>query len=192
MGHEIREPPGVARVGTRLGGTARREGWDCCVLVKREPVVHAACKLRVRCLRPGTARTLRYEFKAMLAELHASVIQDKRFKNLTLDELDRALLWGCLRYRAWSDPLTMAVVSAAGCFFGGYLALNVCSGGYATPMLEALCEFAPAARPPIPSTPNSRGLAIRPFCLAEPRVAAAAAAQTRGSSTSASSGAGSS
>ena len=133
------------------------------------------------------------EFKAMLAELHASVIQDKRFKNLSLDELDRALLWGCLRYRAWSDTLTLAVVSEAGCFFGGFLALNVCSGGYATPMLEALCEFAPAARPPIPSTPNSRGLAIRPFCLAEPRVAAAAAAaQTRGSSTSASSGAGSS
>ena len=91
------------------------------------------------------------EFKDMLAELHASVIQDKRFKNLSLDELDRALLWGCLRYRAWSDKLTLAVVSEAGCFFGGFLALNVCSGGYATPMLEALCEFAPTARPPIPS-----------------------------------------
>ena len=60
MGHEIREPPGVARVGACLGGTARREGWDCYVLVKREPFVHAACKLRVRCLRTGTAHTLRY------------------------------------------------------------------------------------------------------------------------------------
>jgi hypothetical protein len=63
MGHEIREPPGVARVGTRLGGTARREGWDCYVLVKREPFLHAACKLRVRCLRPWYTSyvTIRYK-----------------------------------------------------------------------------------------------------------------------------------
>jgi hypothetical protein len=38
-------------------------------------------------------------------------------EDLSLNELDRALLWGCLRYRAWLDKLTLAVVSEAGCFF---------------------------------------------------------------------------
>jgi hypothetical protein len=83
------------------------------------------------------------EYKDMLDHLHACVKQDGRFKDISLNELDRALLWGCLRYRTWSDKLTLAVVSEAGCFFGGLMALNVCSGGYATPMLEALCALAP-------------------------------------------------
>ena len=78
-----------------------------------------------------------------MAALLKLVRTHARFKDLSINELDRALLWGCLRYRAWSPELTMAVVSQAGCFFGGLLALNVCNGGYATPMLEARCTLAP-------------------------------------------------
>ena len=85
-------------------------------------------------------------YRVMLAALLMLVRTDARFKDLSINELDRALLWGCLRYRAWSPELTMAVVSQAGCFFGGLLALNVCNGGYATPMLEAGCTLAPLLR----------------------------------------------
>ena len=101
-------------------------------------------------------------YRVMLAALLMLVRTDARFKDLSINELDRALLWGCLRYRAWSPELTMAVVSQAGCFFGGLLALNVCNGGYATPMLEARCTLAPLQhartdplpqkRVPLPST----------------------------------------
>jgi len=72
------------------------------------------------------------EFKDMLDKLHASVIQDTRFEDLSIDELDRALLWGCLRYQAWPKEVAKAVLHEAGCFFGLLLPLNVYAGGFAT------------------------------------------------------------
>jgi hypothetical protein len=72
------------------------------------------------------------EFKDMLDKLHTSVIQDTRFEELSIDELDRALLWGCLRYQAWPKEVAKAVLHEAGCFFGLLLPLNVYAGGFAT------------------------------------------------------------
>ena len=97
------------------------------------------------------------EYNAMLDELHASVILDKRFKNLSLDELDRALLWGCLRYRAWSDELTLAVVSEASCFFGAMIAINVYNGGYSDRELDGRCALGAT---PTPASPRP-SLALR-------------------------------
>ena len=79
------------------------------------------------------------EFKDMLDKLHASVTQDKRFKNLSIDELDKALLWGCLRYQAWPKEVAKAVLHEAGCFFGLLLPLNVYAGGFATAEHERKC-----------------------------------------------------
>ena len=41
-------------------------------------------------------------------------------------------------YHAWGTAVTTAVVAAAGCYYGGLLALNVMAGGYATLQLERL------------------------------------------------------
>ena len=60
----------------------------------------------------------------------------RRYGGLTVLELERALLWGGLRYHAWDTAVRTAVVTAAGCYYGGLLALNVMAGGYATLELE--------------------------------------------------------
>ena len=57
---------------------------------------------------------------------------DPRFADLPILVFERALLWGALRYRAWPDALTKAVVNVAACYFGLLLAINVKLGGYAT------------------------------------------------------------
>ena len=60
----------------------------------------------------------------------------RRYKGLTVLELERALFWGGLRFHAFKSPVLTAVVTAAGCYYGGLLALNVMAGGYATLALE--------------------------------------------------------
>jgi hypothetical protein len=40
---------------------------------------------------------------------------DQRFADLPILVFERALLWGALRYRAWPDALTKAVVNVASC-----------------------------------------------------------------------------
>ena len=55
---------------------------------------------------------------------------------LTVLELERALFWGGLRFHAFPTEVITAVVAAAGCYYGGLLALNVMAGGYATLELE--------------------------------------------------------
>ena len=97
------------------------------------------------------------EYKDMLDHLHACVKQDGRFKDISLNELDRALLWGCLRYRAWSDKLTLAVVSEAGCFFGAMIAINVYNGGYSDRELDGRCALGAT---PTPASPRP-SLALR-------------------------------
>ena len=61
---------------------------------------------------------------------------DRRYKDLTVLELERALFWGGLRFHAFPTDVITAVVAAAGCYYGGLLALNVMAGGYATLELE--------------------------------------------------------
>ena len=51
-------------------------------------------------------------------------------------ELEGALFWGGLRFHAFKTAVLTAVVAAAGCYYGGLLALNVMAGGYATLELE--------------------------------------------------------
>ena len=68
--------------------------------------------------------------------LKAVKLLDGRFADLSILAFERALLWGALRYRAWPDPLTKAVVNVAACFYGLLLAINVMSGGYATMEIE--------------------------------------------------------
>ena len=60
----------------------------------------------------------------------------RRYGGLTVLELERALLWGGLRFHAFENLVLTAVVTAAGCYYGGLLALNVMAGGYATLELE--------------------------------------------------------
>ena len=57
-------------------------------------------------------------------------------ERLTVLELERALFWGGLRFQAFETAVLTAVVAAAGCYYGGLLALNVMAGGYATLELE--------------------------------------------------------
>jgi hypothetical protein len=61
---------------------------------------------------------------------------DPRFADLPILVFERALLWGALRYRAWPDALTKAVVNVAACYYGLLLAINVKLGGYATMEIE--------------------------------------------------------
>ena len=61
---------------------------------------------------------------------------DHRFADLSILAFERALLWGALRYRAWDDAVTDAVVDRAACYYGLLLAINVKAGGYATPEHE--------------------------------------------------------
>jgi hypothetical protein len=63
---------------------------------------------------------------------------DPSFADLPVLVFERALLWGALRYRAWPDALTEAIVKVAACYYGLLLAINVMSGGYATMQTERL------------------------------------------------------
>ncbi|KOO53453.1 hypothetical protein Ctob_015176 [Chrysochromulina tobinii] len=64
----------------------------------------------------------------------------RRYNGLTVLELERALFWGGLQFQAFETAVLTAVVAAAGCYYGGLLALNVMAGGYATLKLE--CRYA--------------------------------------------------
>ena len=66
---------------------------------------------------------------------------DSTFASWSILEFERALLWGCMRFRplAWSDQLIFVVASEAACYYGGLLALNVFAGGFASLELEAAC-----------------------------------------------------
>jgi hypothetical protein len=63
---------------------------------------------------------------------------DPSFADLPVLVFERALLWCALRYRAWPDALTEAIVKVAACYYGLLLAINVMSGGYATMQAERL------------------------------------------------------
>ena len=63
------------------------------------------------------------------------------YTNLSIYELERALLWSCLRFRVWDPELTKAVCAAAACYFGVMIAINVYNGGYSDRDLDGRCAL---------------------------------------------------
>ena len=63
------------------------------------------------------------------------------YTNLSIYELERALLWSCLRFRVWDPELTKAVWAAAACYFGVMIAINVYTGGYSDRDLDGRCAL---------------------------------------------------
>ena len=112
---------------------------DCQVLVKHlksiiSPKRHGANG----CSAIGITRMYHTEeHRAQMDEsLNEVKRHDHRFADLSILAFERALLWGALRYRAWDDAVTDAVVDRAACYYGLLLAINVKAGGYATPEHE--------------------------------------------------------
>jgi len=79
------------------------------------------------------------------------------YTDLSIYELERALLWSCLRFRVWDPELTKAVCAAAACYFGAMIAINVYNGGYSDRELDGRCALGAT---PTPASPRP-SLALR-------------------------------
>ena len=112
---------------------------DCQVLVKHLKSIFSSNRHGANgCSAIGITRMYHTEeHRAQMDEFLNEVKRhDHRFADLSILAFERALLWGALRYRAWDDAVTDAVVDRAACYYGLLLAINVKAGGYATPELE--------------------------------------------------------
>ena len=112
---------------------------DCQVLVKHLKSLFSSNRHGANgCSAIGITRMYHTEeHRAQMDEFLNEVKRhDHRFADLSILAFERALLWGALRYRAWDDAVTDAVVDRAACYYGLLLAINVKAGGYATPELE--------------------------------------------------------
>ena len=112
---------------------------DCQVLVKHLKSIFSPNRHGANgCSAIGITRMYHTEeHRAQMDEFLNEVKRhDHRFADLSILAFERALLWGALRYRAWDDAVTDAVVDRAACYYGLLLAINVKAGGYATPELE--------------------------------------------------------
>ena len=112
---------------------------DCRVLVKHLKSIFSPNRHGANgCSAIGITRMYHTEeHRAQMDEFLNEVKRhDHRFADLSILAFERALLWGALRYRAWDDDVTDAVVDRAACYYGLLLAINVKAGGYATPELE--------------------------------------------------------
>ena len=122
------------------GGTIQKLHLsDCRVLVKHLKSIFSPNRHGANgCSAIGITRMYHTEeHRAQMDEFLNEVKRhDHRFADLSILAFERALLWGALRYRAWDDAVTDAVVDRAACYYGLLLAINVKAGGYATPELE--------------------------------------------------------
>ena len=112
---------------------------DCQVLVKHLKSIFSPHRHGANgCSAIGITRMYHTEeHRAQMDEFLNEVKRhDHRFADLSILAFERALLWGALRYRAWDDDVTDAVVDRAACYYGLLLAINVKAGGYATPEHE--------------------------------------------------------
>ena len=112
---------------------------DCQVLVKHLKSIFSPNRHGANgCSAIGITRMYHTEeHRAQMDEFLNEVKRhDHRFADLSILAFERALLWGALRYRAWDDDVTDAVVDRAACYYGLLLAINVKAGGYATPEHE--------------------------------------------------------
>ena len=112
---------------------------DCQVLVKHLKSIFSPNRHGANgCSAIGITRMYHTEeHRAQMDEFLNEVKRhDHRFADLSILAFERALLWGALRYRAWDDAVTDAVVDRAACYYGLLLAINVKAGGYATPEHE--------------------------------------------------------
>jgi len=111
------------------------------------------------CSERGVARKLHTpEHQAGMDELlRALKEQYDCYTDLSIYELERALLWSCLRFRVWDPELTKAVCAAAACYFGAMIAINVYNGGYSDRELDGRCALGAT---PTPASPRP-SLALR-------------------------------
>ena len=58
------------------------------------------------------------------------------WESITWLTIERALLWGCIRHRAWPPQLIAAMIRRAGCYYGIKLALHAVVCGYPTVELQ--------------------------------------------------------
>ena len=112
------------------------------------------------CSERGVARKLHTpEHQAGMDELlRALKEQYDCYTDLSIYELERALLWSCLRFRVWDPELTKAVCAAAACYFGAMIAINVYNGGYSDRELDGRCALGATPTPAMATRPS---LALR-------------------------------